>query len=222
MANTLRLMVPAIVLSLLCAILLGVLAARRQHGLLDSLLGFMAFSGISVPVFWLGILAIMVFSVTLRWFPTGGMGSPGVDTVADALLHLVLPVSVLCVVYTGRWLRYVRSAMLDVLGQDYIRTARAKGLSESVVLWKHAFRNALLPLLTVVALSVPAMFSGAVLTETVFAWPGMGRLVFESVMNSDHYVAMVAFLISAAGVMMGNLTADALYVLADPRTRGPR
>jgi len=218
-ANTLRLMVPAFLLALLLAVPLGVFTARRQYTRWDYFFSSLAFAGISVPVFWLGIMLIILFSVVLRVLPPGGMATPGVDDVVDKVEHAILPVLVLGLAYAGRWLRYVRTAMLEVLGQDYIRTARAKGLSETVVIWKHAFRNALIPIVTVLALSIPSLFSGAVLTETVFSWPGVGRLIFESVMNSDSYVAMVAFLISAALVMLSNILADVLYVLVDPRMR---
>ena len=121
--------------------------------------------------------------------------------------------------YAGRWLRYMRSSTLEVLPADYIRTARAKGLGEWRVVSRHALRNALIPIVTVLALSIPTLFGGAVLTETVFAWPGIGRLQYDAVMNGDHYVAIVVFLISAALVMLGNLLADALYAVVDPRIR---
>ncbi|MEW5851498.1 MAG: ABC transporter permease subunit [Myxococcota bacterium] len=218
-ANTLRLMLPALLLSLLLAIPIGVIAASRQYSRLDHVVSILAFVGVSIPVFWLGIMMIILFSVVLGWFPAGGMGTPGVDDAMDQLRHTVLPVLVLAAAYVGRWVRYVRGAMLEVIHQDYIRTARAKGLPEHVVIWKHALRNALIPVVTVLALSLPSLFSGAVLTETVFSWPGVGRLIYESVLNSDYYVAMVAFLVAATLVMVGNVLADVLYLAVDPRIR---
>ncbi|MBL4817941.1 MAG: ABC transporter permease [Deltaproteobacteria bacterium] len=224
-ANTLWLMFPAILLSLLIALPLGVLSAYRQHSWIDYLLNFLAFVGISLPVFWFGIMMMFWFAEKLQWFPAGGIESPGIwrqgywDIFVDRLSHAVLPVIVLSIAYAGRWLRYMRASMLEILPADYIRTARAKGLSERIVLLKHALRNALIPVVTVLALSVPALFGGAVLTETVFAWPGIGRLQYDAVMNSDYYVAIVVFLISALLVMLGNLLADWLYIIIDPRVR---
>ena len=139
----------------------------------------------------------------------------------NRISHAVLPVSVLSIAYVGRWLRYMRASMLEVLPADYIRTARAKGLSERIVIYKHALRNALIPIVTILALSIPVLFGGAVLTETVFSWPGIGRLEYDAISNADYYVAIVVFLISALLVMLGNLLADWLYMAVDPRMRNP-
>jgi len=223
--NTLQLMLPAILLSLLIAIPLGILSAYKHYSWLDYLVNFLAFMGISLPVFWFAIMVLFVFAEYLQWFPAGGMYTPGIEmqgfwiTLQDKLQHAILPTIVLSIAYTGQWLRYMRAAMLEVLPADYIRTARAKGLSESTVLLKHAMRNALIPVVTILTLSIPALFGGAVLTETVFAWPGIGRLQYEAVLNSDYYLAIVVFLISAALVMLGNLLADIVYVWIDPRIR---
>ena len=165
-----------------------------------------------------------LFAEQLHWLPAGGIQTPGiggglVDVLADRARYTVLPATVLSVVYAGRWLRYMRASMLEVLPLDFVRTARAKGLGERVVILKHALRNALIPVVTVLALSLPSLFGGAVLTEWVFSWPGIGRLQFDAVMSNDSYVAIVVFLVSAALVMVGNLVADALYVLIDPRLR---
>ncbi len=170
-------------------------------------------------------MMIYLFAETLQLFPAGGVQTPGIygqgtlAIVRDRLQHAILPTLVLSIFYVGRWLRYMRASMLEVLPQDYIRTARAKGLSERVVIQKHAFRNALIPVVTVLAISIPTLFGGAVLTETVFSWPGIGRLQYDAVMNSDYYVAIVVFLIEAVLVMVGNLFADGVYVLVDPRIR---
>jgi peptide/nickel transport system permease protein len=223
--NTVALMLPALLLSLLIAIPLGAFSAYRQYSGLDYLVNFCAFVGISLPVFWFGIMVIYLFAEAWPLFPAGGVQTPGIHeagtwaVVLDKLKHAVLPTAVLSVFYLGRWLRYMRASMLEVLPQDYIRTARAKGLSEWSVIGKHAFRNALIPVVTVLALSIPALFGGAVLTETVFSWPGVGRLQYDAVMNSDYYVAIVVFLVSAVLVMVGNLLADVIYLVADPRIR---
>lgn len=223
--NTLQLMIPAILLSLLIALPLGILSAYKQYSWLDYIVNFIAFIGISLPVFWFGIMIIYLFAENLQWFPAGGMQTPGIEdeglttVLLDRLSHAILPTLVLSIAYTGRWLRYMRASMLEILPADYIRTARAKGLSERVVILKHALRNALIPVVTILALSIPALFGGAVLTETVFAWPGIGRLEYDAIVNSDYYVAIVVFLISSVLVMVGNLLADLLYVVVDPRMR---
>ncbi len=222
--NTIQLMLPAILLSLLIAIPIGVLSAYRQYSWIDYLSNFFAFVGISLPVFWFAIMVLFVFAERLQWFPAGGLQTPGIQggffaVLVDRMQHTLLPAFVLSIAYTGRWLRYMRASMLEVLPLDFIRTARAKGLRERVVILKHALRNALIPVVTVLALSIPALFGGALLTETVFAWPGVGRLQFESVMNNDYYVAIVVFLISSMLLMLGNLLADVLYVVVDPRIR---
>lgn len=223
--NTIQLMLPALLLSLLIAIPLGVFSAYRQYSILDYIVNFLAFIGISLPVFWFGIMMIYLFAENFQIFPAGGVQTPGIygqgtwHILQDRLTHAVLPTIVLSIFYVGRWLRYMRASMLEVLPKDYIRTARAKGLSERKVILKHAFRNALIPVVTVLALSIPSLFGGAVLTETVFSWPGVGRLQYEAVMNSDYYVAIVVFLVAAVLVMFGNLLADAVYVLVDPRIR---
>lgn len=223
--NTLALMFPAILISLLLAIPIGMISAYRQYSWMDYVVNFLAFIGISLPVFWFAIMMMFLFAEQLHLFPAGGIQSPGIydeglwAVLSDRWYHAVLPTVVLSIAYTGRWLRYMRSSMLEVLPSDYIRTARAKGLSEAAVVVKHAFRNALIPVVTVLTLSIPALFGGAVLTETVFSWPGIGRLQYDAVLNSDYYVAIVVFLISAALVMAGNLLADLAYVLVDPRIR---
>lgn len=224
-ANTLSLMIPAIFISLLIALPLGILSAYRQYSWLDYIVNFFAFIGISLPVFWFAIMVMFLFAEYLQWFPAGGVQTPGIQeeglpaVLGDRLEHAVLPTLVLSIAYIGRWLRYMRASMLEVLPADYIRTARAKGLGERAVIMKHALRNALIPIVTIMALSIPALFGGAVLTETVFSWPGIGRLEYDAIANSDYYVAIVVFLISSVLVMFGNLLADLLYVVVDPRIR---
>lgn len=222
--NTLVLMVPALLLSLLLAVPLGVLAASRRGSAVDHVILGMSTLGLSVPAFWLGIMAIAVFAVVLRVLPAGGIQTPGlppvlVDVLADRLAHAALPVMVLACAYAAPWIRWVRSSVIEVLPADHVRTAKAKGLPPPAVLLHHALRNALLPLVTVVALAAPQLFAGALLTETVFAWPGVGRLQYEAILNNDSYVAIVVFLVSASLVLLANLVADVLYVVVDPRLR---
>lgn len=223
--NTIQLMLPAILLSLLLAIPLGLFSAYRHYSFYDYLINFMAFIGISLPVFWFGIMMIYLFSENLNLLPAGGVQTPGIYqegaffVFIDRLKYAILPTVVLSIFYIGRWLRYMRASMLEVLPKDYIRTARAKGLSEKKVVLKHALRNALIPVVTILALSIPSLFGGAVLTETVFSWPGIGRLQYDAVINNDYYLAIVVFLLEAMLVMVGNLIADVAYILVDPRIR---
>jgi peptide/nickel transport system permease protein len=222
--NTLALMVPALLLSLLVAVPFGTLAAARKGSAIDAAVQAVSVVGVSLPAFWLGIMAMVVFGAKLRWLPAGGIQTPGLapelfDVVTDRLRHSILPVGVLAAAYCGQWLRWVRSGVVDVLPQDFVRTARAKGLGPRAVLFRHALRNALLPFVTVLALAAPQLFAGALLTETVFAWPGVGRLQHEAILNNDSYVAVVVFLVSAALVLAANLGADLLCALLDPRVR---
>ena len=217
--NTLRLMGPALFLSILIALPLGMAAAVRQYSVLDHSVNLAAFIGISLPVHWFGLMLIHVFAVWLALFPVSGLQTPGLESWSDKLWHTVLPVTVLSIAYVGRWLRYMRASMLEVIKQDYIRTARAKGAPERRVIFIHAFRNALIPVVTILAMSIPVLFGGALITETIFSWPGMGSLIYEAIIGSDYYVAIIGFLISAALVMVGNLLADVMYAVIDPRVR---
>ena len=217
-ANTFQLMGCALLLSLALAIPIGVYSAVRQYSAFDYGMMLVAFIGISMPAFWLAIVAIIVFSLWLGLFPAGGMAEPDAGTLAQ-VRYLALPVMVLAFESLGGWSRYVRASLLEVLSQDYMRTARAKGLSESRVILKHGLRNALIPVVTVVALQIPNLFGGAVVTETIFAWPGMGRLLLESVMSTDYYVALVSFMILAAITLTCSLVADLAYAALDPRVR---
>ena len=217
--NTLKLMTFSFLLSFLIAIPVGVYSAIKQYSTFDYVVNLMVFLGISIPTFLTGILAILVFSVQLQWFPAGGMFTIGVDSVLDQLKYLVLPTFVLSVGSISGWSRYIRASMLEVLHEDYIRTARAKGVPEKRIIFYHAFRNALIPTITILALSIPGLFSGALITETIFAWPGMGRLLYDSVMGSDYYVAMLCFLALGVLTLIFNFLADILYAVADPRVR---
>jgi peptide/nickel transport system permease protein len=220
--NTSLLAGTALVLSLLVAVPLGVWAALRKGSRVDYFVNLFAFAGISVPSFWIAIVLILVFAVYIPIFPAGGTSSidfgmtPG-EAIIDRARHLVLPVLSLSFLSIGTFVRYTRAAMIDALSNDYIRTARAKGLSWERVLVVHGFRNALIPLITIVTLSFSTLFSGAIITETVFAYDGVGRLVFLSIQRNDFNVAMVAFMISVSWVLLMNFAADLLYGLADPR-----
>jgi len=217
--NTLKLMLASFLLSLLIALPIGIYSATHQYSKLDYTFSVFAFMGISIPSFWLGIMLIMVFSEKMGLLPASGMFTIGVDSVFDQLKYLILPVASLSFQNIGSWLRFLRSSMLEVLQQDYIRTAYAKGLDEDTVLYKHALKNAMLPLITIIALTLPSLVSGALITELIFSWPGMGRLLLDSVMNTDYYVAMIALLFLAILTMISNLIADVLYAIVDPRIR---
>lgn len=220
--NTFFLSMTALSLSLLIALPIGVYTALNPGGRLDSTINMASFFGISMPSFLLALLLIIIFAVQLGWLPAGGTETIGVDSQGfegfmDRLKYLILPVMSLSLQQIGSFVRYARGSMLDVMRQDFVRTAKAKGLSRHVVIWKHAFRNALIPIITVIALSLSGVFSGALLTETVFAYQGVGKLVYDSIMGNDFNVAMVSFIISVSMVLIMNLIADILYGFVDPR-----
>lgn len=220
--NTFTLSVFSLLLSLVIAIPLGVFSALRAGSKSDYTLNFFAFAGISMPTFWLAIVLILFFSVWLNILPAGGTYTIGVELnglemIWDRLKYLILPTICLTTISVGTFVRFTRSAMLEAMRNDYIRTAKAKGLSRSVVIWKHGFRNALLPLITIVALSFSGVFSGALITESVFAYQGVGKLVYESIVANDFNVAMISFIISVTMVLLMNTVADILYGYADPR-----
>ena len=214
---TLELMLSSTLLSVLIGTWVGVLGAVRRTSLADYLATVGAMVALSIPTFWFGLVMIFLFSVRLAWLPAGNIGTPGAYSLADALRHLVLPCLVLTLVTVATWSRYMRAAMLEVINQDYIRTARAKGLAARTVLVHHALRNALLPMITLAGLQVPTLLGGALVTETVFTWPGMGRLFLDSIGYRDYPMVMGLLLFSAILVLLGNLLADLLYVVADPR-----
>jgi peptide/nickel transport system permease protein len=217
---TLKLTVTALMLSYCIAIPIGVLVATRRYTWVDYVATFLAFLGISLPTFFLGLAGIYIFSLRVRWLPVGGtMTLGGEGGFLDSALHLILPATVLAVAGAGALTRYVRSSMLEVLGQDYVRTARAKGLIETVVLRRHALRNALIPVITLAGLQLPALLAGAVITEQVFEWPGMGRLTIEAINQRDYPVLMGITLVTALLVLVGNLLADLTYSIVDPRIR---
>jgi len=231
--NSLWLQIPAFLIALAVAVPVGITSALRQYSTVDYTATFFTFFGLSIPAFWFGIMMIYIFAVAHPWtalpalawlkFPAGGFSSPGVAaglaTYVDRAHYIVLPAIVLSLLFMASYTRYTRSSMLEVIRQDYIRTARAKGISELTVINRHALRNALIPLVTIVALSIPGLFSGAPLTETVFGWPGIGRLLVDAVLAGDFAVAQGVILFLAGLVIVFNLLADVSYALLDPRIR---
>ena len=223
--NTLLLVGIAYSVILGAAVLLGIVSAVRQYSWLDHLITGASFVGIAIPSFWLGLMLIVVFSVRFKaaglpYFPVGGMFDQRVgETVPQVLWHAVLPALTLAVVITARYIRYIRAAILEQIEVDYVRTARAKGLPERVVLLRHIFKNALLPLITLIALDVPSLLSGAIVIESIFAWPGMGRLFWSAAERTDIPVLMAVMLLVAVLTVIANLVADVLYAVVDPRIR---
>lgn len=212
-------------LTFFLAVILGIFSAIKKNSFFDKLVTFLTFLGFSMPSFWLGLILILIFSLKLKWLPSSGMynfklaGAGIFLSLWDRLRHLILPILVLVIGGMAGLVRYQRGAMLDVLSEEYLVMARAKGLPERLVILRHALRNALIPVITILGLSLPDFFAGAFITETIFAWPGMGRLGVEAVFARDYPLVMGIVLISAILVVLGNLLADIIYVLIDPRIR---
>lgn len=223
--NTLLLMGPAFILTLLISIPLGVISAVKKNKWFDHVVTFISFTAMSIPSFWLALMLMLLFSITLNILPSSGMFDPMMrsDSIAvncfDLLRHMALPVLTMVILSLAGITRYVRGSMLEVLGQNYIRAARAKGLPEKAVLFKHALKNALLPLITILGMSLPDLFGGAFIIETIFAWPGMGRLGVTSIFSRNYPVIMGIIMVSSVLILLGNLLADICYSIADPRVR---
>jgi peptide/nickel transport system permease protein len=245
--NTLMLSGFALIIAFLVAIPTGVLSALRQHSVMDYTITVVNFIGVSIPIFWLGIMLIYLFAVVCRQcLPAGSLMTPGINlpewanivaqtggglagvweyfveslpVIADRARHLILPVFALSVLQMAAWTRFMRSSMLEVMNLDYIRTARAKGLPARKVAFRHTVRNAILPIITLIGLAIPLTMSGAVLTETVFNWPGMGRAIFDSILTNDFNVAMASLMFISILVVLFSLIADIAYAMADPRIR---
>ncbi|HAD07619.1 MAG TPA: ABC transporter permease [Anaerolineaceae bacterium] len=233
--NTIELIGLSTLLSLLLGIPLGIYSAVKQYSRFDYIFTSLAFLGSAMPTFFFGILMILVFSILpksagLPYLPPGSasavreyvvplIGTIQPDTVADRIMHLILPVITLTIVSVSSWSRFIRASMLEVLRQDYVRTARAKGLKEKLVILKHALRNALIPFVTIVVFSIPSLFGGAIITETIFSWPGMGRLYFLALGDSDFPVAMAILFITAVLTVVATLIRDLVYTMIDPRIR---
>jgi len=222
--NTLLLGGVALLMSMVIAVPIGIISALKRYTLIDYILSTLALVGISVPVFWVALVLLQIFAIQLNWLPGVGMRSVRVEyegfaAILDVIRHMILPATVLSLAQTASWSRYQRSALLEVLGQDYIRTARAKGVRERRVIGVHALRNALIPMVTLIGLSVPSIVTGAFITETIFGWPGMGRLGVESINGRDYPIIMAVTMLSALLIVFGNLLADIAYAWVDPRIR---
>ncbi|MDR1626027.1 MAG: ABC transporter permease [Spirochaetia bacterium] len=217
---TFLLMGSALAVGLLIALPLGIASSLKPHSLFDYGATFVAFFGVSAPNFFLGLGLIFIFSVKFRWFPSSGMLTlGGGGGIPDLARHIVLPCAVLAVNISGRFIRYIRSSMLDILHQDYMRTAAAKGVPFFSRIRIHALRNALLPLITLIGLEIPTLLSGAVVTEQIFAWPGIGRLTMDCILLRDYPVLMGLNMMSALMVLLASLITDILYGIADPRIK---
>lgn len=215
LANTGLLMVCALALALTVGLPLGILASLRPGSLADHAANLVAFASVSVPTFWLGLMLVVVFAVNLGWLPAGGMED--VTGSSSRLRYMVLPVATLALAGIGQYIRHMRAAMLAEAHHDYVRTARAKGCGPARVVVGHQLRNALIPVTTIVALEIGGLFSGALITETVFAWPGMGRLIYEAVMGNDFNLALSGLLLATAMTLAGSILADLAYAWLDPR-----
>jgi len=220
--NTLVLSVSALLLGLLLSIPIGIYSAVRQYSVMDYVATVLAFLGRSMPGFWFALMMIMFFSIYLDWLPVTGVQTMGANLTGwpmfkDRFLHALLPVVTMGILQVSGWVRYTRSSFLEVLNEDYLRTARAKGLSERVVIFKHAFRNALIPIVTILALDIPGLFGGAMVFETIFSWPGVGRLMYDAIMNKDFNLALCALVMISFLTIAASLLGDIFYAVVDPR-----
>lgn len=217
---TLRLMVTVQVIAILIGIPLGILSAIKQYSVLDYLVMILGFGAIALPSFFIALGLIYLFSLRFEWLPTAGMNTMGqAPTFSDSVRHLILPASALGLAHAAPLIRYTRSSMLESIRQDYVTVARAKGLRESIVVFRHAMRNVLIPLVTIIALDLPSLLGGAVIVEQVFAWPGMGTLAIAAVFGRDYPVIMGVTLIGSLLVLASSLIADVVYAIVDPRIR---
>lgn len=222
--NTVLLGTASLFLSILIAIPIGMVSSVKRYSIFDYVTTVLAFIGLSIPAFFFGMLLIKIFSVDLKILPVSGMVTIGknyigINHIIDVFNHMILPVIVLALINTASFMRYTRSSMIDIINQDYIRTARAKGVSSLGIVLKHAFKNALIPIITIISLELPTLFSGALLTETIFVWPGIGRLNYEAVTNRDYSLIMGLVMIFAIVALLSNLIADILYACVDPRIK---
>lgn len=221
--NTLILTITAWVIGLGVALPIGIYSAVRKYSVFDYSTTVFAFIGISMPAFWFALMAIIIFGVFLQWLPISGIETYGItgfwNIFADRVKHLVLPALVLGLVQVAYWVRYIRTSLLEVLDQDFIRTAYAKGGKEKRVIFKHALRNAMIPIITIITLDIPYFFGGSLIIETIFAWPGMGRLMYQAVLASDYNLAINCLMFITVITLFSNLMADILYVVVDPRIR---
>ena len=215
--NSLVLMAAALAVALVVAIPAGIHAARRPGSWSDQAINLVCFAGISVPPFWLALLLILLFAVAFGVLPASGMQTIGDGGLIDRARHMILPVLTLSAAGIAGYTRHTRAAMIEVLREDYVRTARAKGLAERRVVWRHALRNALLPVVTIAALDFGSLFSGALITETMFSWLGMGKTIYDAVMGNDYNLALVGLLLATGVTLLANILADIAYAWLDPR-----
>lgn len=216
---TLSLMGVALVVGISVGVVLGLIGAVKKYSFLDNFLTVLAFLGISFPVYLVGLIGLYIFALQLGWLPAGGMNTPGDGGFVDTAKHLILPSLIISIQYIASTMRYTRSAMLEVLDQDYVRTARAKGLNERVILMGHALKNAMIPIITVIGSYIPGLLSGAVFIEAIYSWPGMGSLFVEGVESRDYPLIMGLILILAIIILVVNLLVDIAYAVVDPRVR---
>lgn len=214
----------AFLLAILIAIPVGIICATKQYSITDRLVTILTFIAISLPSFFVGLMLVKIFSLQFKLLPIGGMTTAGsqytgVAYYKDLFIHMVLPVVSLTIIQVGSLIRYVRTSMLEVINQDYIRTARAKGLKDKVVVYKHALRNGLIPVITYIGMSLPGLFAGAIITETIFIWPGIGRIGYEAILNRDYTLLMGFNMFMAILTLVGNLMSDILYAVVDPRIK---
>ena len=222
--NTFLLKIVVFILAFGISIPIGIICAVKQYSKTDNFWTVFSLIGISMPSFFFGLLLIFAFAVNFRLFPISGMITPGTDYtgleyVLDMASHMVLPVTVLTISSLASLVRYIRNSMLEVVKQDYIRTARSKGLGEKIVIYKHAFRNALIPIVTLIGIWIPFLFTGSVITEKVFVWPGIGRVLYEGVIMRDYNLVMTLNMLFALLMLMGNLLQDIGYAIVDPRVK---
>jgi peptide/nickel transport system permease protein len=214
--NTLILAISALIIALVIGVPAGIISASKQNSLLDYTVMLVSLIGVSMPIFWLGVMLVLYFSVNLGWFPATGMGGME-DGFISYIKHLILPSITLATIPMATFARITRSSMLEVISQDYIKTARSKGLNEFWVICKHAFKNALTPLLTVLGMQISMLLGGAVLTETIFSWPGMGRLIVDAIDKRDFVVVQGTVLFIAVIFVLVNLFVDVMYKVVNPR-----
>lgn len=214
--NTILLTITSIVLSLLVGIPAGIISATKQYSKLDYILMIVSLIGVSMPIFWLGLMLVLVFSVNLGWLPSIGMGSLDAG-LWDFISHLILPTIALSTIPAATFARVTRSSMLETIKEDYIKSLRAKGLKESKIIWKHGLKNALPPIVTVIGLQISSLLSGAILTETIFSWPGMGKLIVDSISNRDYAVVQGTVLFIAIIYILINLVVDIVYMYINPK-----
>lgn len=222
--NSFLLAMTSFILCLIIAIPIGIISATKQYSSFDKTFTLLSFVGISLPSFFVALVSIKIFSLNLGVFPIGGMATAGskatgISSFMDIAKHMFLPVVTLTIIQFGSLVRYVRTSMLEVIKQDYIRTARAKGLKEKVVIYKHALRNGLIPIITFVGMTIPTLFAGAIITETIFVWPGIGRIGYEAILNRDYTLLMGFNMFMALMTLLGNLISDILYAVVDPRIK---